>query len=342
MSGYAYAPGTGSGITSGLINSDGLIAGDFRGQDARAFGYVFDGTTWERGRGINASIGDGIGVAAVAPLQLDSVSGLYIRNHTTRSSVDAEIGDEFGTTSLHVYNGATFDRVRSVGAGDAASTGLMGSGNYLYNGATWDRTRSANAAHGTTGTGVLGTGVMGHNGTNFYRIYATVSGATVTANWEGLQVLGLAYAFNGTSFSRLLVNAAANIDDATQPNALMVANPGEWTALHTPAAATQATCSIAAGGAGVRHVCRSVSMSYYGSGGAAGPTLVHLRDGATGAGTIKRSWYLGTSAANIVDHVDLAGLNIFGTANTAMTLEFAAAGAANTFQQVSMSGYSTI
>ena len=36
----------------------------------------------------------------------------------------------------------------------------------------------------------------------------------------------------------------------------------------------------------------------------------------------------------------LAGLNIVGSANTAMTLEFAAAGGANTVESVAMTGYS--
>lgn len=64
-----------------------------------------------------------------------------------------------------VYNGSTWDRVRSVGIGDgAASTGIQATSSMLYNGTTFDRQRSG----GVTGAAM----VSG----------ATASGSAVAAN----------------------------------------------------------------------------------------------------------------------------------------------------------------
>lgn len=42
---------------------------------------------------------------------------------------------------LGVFNGSTWDRMRSVGAGDGAATGVAAAGLYYFNGSTWDRWR---------------------------------------------------------------------------------------------------------------------------------------------------------------------------------------------------------
>lgn len=117
---------------------------------------------------------------------------------------------------------------------------------------------------------------------------------------------------------------------------------GDWSQGHTPAANTQATTSKAAGGTGVRHVCTSISITLLG--GTSAPTAafteVYLRDGATGAGTILWEQTLGVPAtAGATTTVNLAPLNIIGSSNTAMTLEFSGASGANTVQSVAMSGY---
>lgn len=149
------------------------------------------------------------------------------------------------------------------------------------------------------------------------------------------------YAYNGTTFDRVRSNAAAVLAGTTQSMGMLVASPAEWSVFHTPAVNTQATATKAAGAAGVRHVCRTITATIHGLIAATETTvLINLRDGATGAGTIL--WQL-------LLHVIPAGttgltlpVNIMGTAATAMTLEFAAAGGANTFESVAMTGYSTI
>lgn len=94
----------------------------------------------------------------------------------------------------------------------------------------------------------------------------------------------------------------------------------------TPAVSNQATASIA-GVANLRHVADCVAFS---AGSTTAPALtaltVNLRDGATGAGTVLASWQVIVPAGTGQNVVPFAvcGLNLPGTANTAMTLEFSA------------------
>jgi hypothetical protein len=153
--------------------------------------------------------------------------------------------------------------------------------------------------------------------------------------------------FNGSSFDRGRSGSAANLA-LTGPTGGGVSGtelvhlPGDWSINNTPAAATQATASRAAGAAGVRHVCTSISATL-----AAGATaqssaaILNLRDGATGAGTILWSKQV-ILPANGLWEVNIGGLNIVGSAATAMTLEFAAAGAAGTFESVALTGHDVV
>lgn len=145
----------------------------------------------------------------------------------------------------------------------------------------------------------------------------------------------------GDNATILFDGSAANLATLDSAGTLSVSNVGEWAINHTPAANTQATITRAAGAAGVRHVCRSITVSLIGLAAAAEATvLVNLRDGATGAGTILWSTrLLVTGTTGSETGVTLAGLNIVGSAATAMTLEFAAAGGANTFESVAMTGF---
>jgi hypothetical protein len=86
-----------------------------------------------------------------------------------------------------------------------------------------------------------------------------------------------------------------------------------------------------------RHVCRSITVSVAAV-AAQGIIRFNLRDGATGAGTVLWSCAMIVLAGDS-RQVTLSGLNIFGSVNTAMTLESAAAPAATNFATVSLSGY---
>lgn len=114
-----------------------------------------------------------------------------------------------------------------------------------------------------------------------------------------------------------------------------------WSQTHQPAANTIATTTRAAQ-SGVQHVCRAITASFSATGVA--PTAIQvevvLRDGASGAGTVL--WSCGMSlpaTAGASTVVALTDLEIAGTTGTAMTLEFSAAGGANTVERVSLVGY---
>lgn len=99
---------------------------------------------------------------------------------------------------------------------------------------------------------------------------------------------------------------------------------------------TAASVSAPAAGVGRRNICQSVSATV-GRISAAGSFRLNLRDGATGAGTILASWEIGVPNTGDSNSIQLAGLFIMGSANTAMTLEFAANAAAN-IQSVALVG----
>ena len=115
----------------------------------------------------------------------------------------------------------------------------------------------------------------------------------------------------------------------------IILQPLASTVVHNPAAATQATIGAAAPGAGQRNVCVGITVSIAAGATAQTPIKVHLRDGATGAGTIKWSATL-SAPINSSAAIALSNLSIPGTANTVMTLEFAGAGVAASEQSVSL------
>jgi hypothetical protein len=122
--------------------------------------------------------------------------------------------------------------------------------------------------------------------------------------------------------------------------AQLVEKSSRWYALSNPAAGAQATASIAAE-ASVRHVADCVSFS---AGSVVAPVLtaltVNLRDGATGAGTLiwTKEVIITAAAQQNVAPFALCGLNLVGTTNTAMTLEFSAL-LANLIEEASLTGF---
>ncbi len=146
---------------------------------------------------------------------------------------------------------------------------------------------------------------------------------------------------DGTNAVTLKTASAANLASAaTSANgALMVTGVGDWAINHTPVAATQATITRAAGAAGVKHVATSITCTVSTVGTAqTAELLFNLRDGATGAGAIL--WSQGVSLpTSLTWSIALTGLNIIGTAATAMTLETAAAPAAAAFASVALTGH---
>ena len=64
--------------------------------------------------------------------------------------------------------------------GDGLTTGLASIHPRIYNGTTYDRVRSASTVAGTTGTGLLGAGVLGFDGTNYQRIKTDTAGVVLS------------------------------------------------------------------------------------------------------------------------------------------------------------------
>lgn len=154
--------------------------------------------------------------------------------------------------------------------------------------------------------------------------------------------------WNGTSdnnFQPQGGHTADNMGFSTPANQLggkaaLVADLGEWSLTHVPAVATRATITRAAV-ANARHVCRSISACLLAApANSPQDVVLNLRDGATGAGTILWSKRIGTFDATngaCID-VEISGLNIVGSVNTAMTLEFNGAPGGASFQSVAITG----
>jgi hypothetical protein len=115
-----------------------------------------------------------------------------------------------------------------------------------------------------------------------------------------------------------------------------------WNQTHVPATNTKATISQSAGGGSLKNVCTGFTVTL--CAGATAPTAtqisVALIDGATGGSTYlwRTNISIPAVAGAIVSFV-VTGKKFTGSAATAMTLEFSAAAGANTFESVTMKGY---
>ena len=139
--------------------------------------------------------------------------------------------------------------------------------------------------------------------------------------------------------------SAANIFAQSSINSVLTTFPGEWSVTHAPAVNTQATASKSAGAAGVRHVITGVAFTLCQdtTGGTPYTGTVNLRDGASNAGTILATWYIGCPTAPCTNsNFSMSGLNLVGSAATAATLEFTAAGGARTLEAVTLMGYDCV
>lgn len=197
------------------------------------------------------------------------------------------------------------------------------------------------AAPGDAAAGYNGVGVnarlMGYNGANYDRLRSGI-----TSDGQALTgFLGaMPWLYNNGTLDRARSASAANLAATSGLGAVLTTYPGQWTVVSTPAANVQATATKA-GVAGTRHVCTGISLGLKsGVAPAAVRVAAMLRDGASGVGAELWHGDLAIQAvAGAGDHIHITGLNIVGTAGNAMTLEFGAAGGANTFETVTLSGY---
>lgn len=217
-----------------------------------------------------------------------------------------------------------------------------------FDGTDWDRLRTlvSNAdAQAAAVDGLLGVVARLQaldEGGDFVRLRSANGSSTNVAPTQGmLNVICNLFARRNAGagdFSRLFMADAAALAQTSSEGALLTQDTGCWAINHSPAANTRATITRGAGGAGVRHVCNAVTASLVGA-GANNLIQVRLRDGASGAGTILWTCWLFNGAAQPRTEVSLSGLNIVGSAATAMTLEFDVAPAGGAIGDVSLVGF---
>lgn len=149
--------------------------------------------------------------------------------------------------------------------------------------------------------------------------------------------------FNEANWFRQRMAAAATMNVISK-GAAQIEKGGRWSVFSNPAAGTVASATRAAGAAGVVHVVDCISLSAVTAGATAATNFkVQIRDGASGAGTVIWQFQIGGGVfANAGSYISgihsFCGLNLQGTAATAMTIEFDA-GLANLLEDVNMSGY---
>lgn len=279
----------------------------------------------------------------------------YVFDLATRHTWVTWNGTAFGHAGIVLYdeNGSAIN-VPTGANDDVTATLILGTASFNYgldSGGTWDRIRSFEGDAdniSAPSTGLLGGASfnLGFDGTNWDRLRSFAGNAdNLTAPTTGLLgTLAFNYGFDGTTYDRIRLATSTNMGSAFINGALMATPPGQWAITHTPAANTQATITRAAGGAGTRHWCTSISAVLMAPAAtASGVVQISLRDGGTGAGTIlwSQSVQVGGAASITVDRatIEISGLCIRGSDNTAMTLEFSAAGGAGTFESVSLTGF---
>ena len=347
-------------------SADNITPSGITAIDVAAFGYLFDGTDWDRLR----SLPDNTDALAVGnPGHVAVVTKLLGFNGTTwdRLRSAGNNSDALATSALGLlntnaflrgFNGTTWDRLLASGNNIDARVPrgdlILQTYNFLstFNGTNWDRLRSgANSADnvGTLTLGVLQSNayLFGFDGTNWDRVRTggTDTEIQTRETLGNLHVVGYNYLDNGETWDRARAMSGANQSAAAgttgNRGTTLVALHGNWSINNFPATNTQATVSRAADASGRRHIVTGLHFSL--TGAAAAPAAITqcvIRDGATGLGTILWSGVLAAPIAGSAE-ISLGGLSIVGTPDTAMTIEFTGASGAGTQQSVSLTGYTT-
>lgn len=137
---------------------------------------------------------------------------------------------------------------------------------------------------------------------------------------------------------------AANLtttDQTLGPKIQGVIQMAGWSSTNFPSTATQATVARNSNASG-RHVLTAFHVSFS-TVATTSATLIRwvIRDGATGAGTILWQGTMNQGVANTNYAEGMTGLALIGSTNTAMTIEFTAAGTTGSQQAVNMQGFDT-
>lgn len=168
----------------------------------------------------------------------------------------------------------------------------------------------------------------------------TITGIVSVGNWISDGILA-----NTTSRAKaqssVNATAAANSTGTTLTGIQIVTGPAGWTVPVQAATASQCSASVAAS-ATTRHCAIGVTACFVAT-AAQTQLFVNLRDGATGAGTVKWNGIMAdTVGLGTCITQDFSGGPICGTINTAMTLELSAATAATNGCATTLRGYDVL
>jgi hypothetical protein len=181
---------TGAYVASGNLTAVGMYMVDVSG----ATGVRVITTAYTSGTvtGTNRVVPGVGGSTAISGIPLVAQSGTWTVGvtgyPTAAASADALANPtvtQVGAANL-VFNGTTWDRMRTASADAQAVTGIMAAGDERYNGATWDRARNNwNTTTGDTGaktTSFTGVTVTNYDARGAYItvLCGTVSGTTPT------------------------------------------------------------------------------------------------------------------------------------------------------------------
>src|SRR5262249_22061789 len=134
----------------------------------------------------------------------------------------------------------------------------------------------------------------------------------------------LGYVFNGSTWDRVR-NASTSTETASTSKGILIEKGGRWNVINAPSTGVQATITKTACAAGCRHVLDCIGSSAV-AGVAPASTFVNVgvRDGTSGTGNFLWAYIAQVTATtgNLVPAFGICGLNIVGSDNTAMTIEF--------------------
>lgn len=281
-----------------------------------------DGSSWTSAGGVGSTVCTSAGTA----MNSSAVATNYVRINVTAltaaTSVDVNLTGYVNTPTGGGVSANVNVTNSSLAVAGTAAQGAAASGNPVQIAGV---DSAGNIQHlVTTTSGVISIG------TAFSAVDAGSNTIATITDQNGTQrnLATVPYLFNGSTWDRQRSASATNMTASNVIGQLLVQEGQALIVNSQPAVSTQASASIAAGGAGVRHVFDHACFS---AAATTAPALTNLqfniRDGATGAGTVLQSFQLAipASTGTLVAPICTPGhANVVGTANTAMTAEWSA------------------
>lgn len=184
--------------------------------DTRDFLEGWNGATWDRIRTVNGDLTSSQGIMAVGQYLMDGGTFFNRAREVPTSDGVTTSGITAAGMMLSPAGGATMNRVREVGVDAMAQTGLLPAANQAWNGASWDRLRSVGNNTDTLATTTLGVlqvnaTLRGLNNAGTYDrlhsidnnndgVSSQAQGVLLTSNYNMI--------FNGATWDRLRASTA--------------------------------------------------------------------------------------------------------------------------------------